>query len=121
MPQIGTDDESRRQATQTYFENLLTLQAVFNQNDTERLNAIRVISRDIHEKKECYTLRNLAVNGEDLAVAGIPRGVEIGKKLEEMLDAVMRDPAKNDKSLVTSWWWDSVTLPVKFLLSEPVK
>ena len=85
-----------RHMSQEYFENLLLLQSITNPHDGERLAAICREARDIQAKGECYTLRDLSVNGEDLACAGIPPGRAIGEKLEELLDAVMRDPALND-------------------------
>ena len=93
MPQA--DNKCHRKTAQAYFENLLDLQKIINPHDDGRLEAIRRESRDIQASGECYTLRDLLVNGDDLAAAGVPRGKEIGEKLEEMLDAVMRDPAMN--------------------------
>ena len=84
-----------RQMPHDYFENLLILKSIFYPNDISKLKAIRDEALDIQVSGECYTMRDLLVNGEDLAAAGIPRGKEIGDKLEEILDAVMRDPSKN--------------------------
>jgi len=95
MPQVHNDYTCHRQASQAYFENLLTLQSILNPNDADRIETVRSESQDIQTKGECYTLRDLSVNGEDLAAVGVPRGKEIGMKLEEILDEVMRDPAKN--------------------------
>ena len=85
-----------RQMPQERFENLLTLKSIINPSKTELFAAIRRESQDIQAKKECYTLRDLSVNGEDLAAAGILRGKDIGDKLEELLDAVMRNPELNE-------------------------
>jgi len=85
-----------RHMPQAHFENLLTLQSIVKPYDAKRLDAIRRESRDIQEKGECYTLKDLSVNGADLAEVGIPPGKAIGDKLEELLDAVMQDPALND-------------------------
>ncbi|MCL2571441.1 MAG: CCA tRNA nucleotidyltransferase [Defluviitaleaceae bacterium] len=84
-----------RHMPQAHFENLLTLQSIVKPYDAKRLDAMRRESRDIQEKGECYTLKDLSVNGIDLAEVGIPPGKAIGDKLEELLDAVMRDPALN--------------------------
>jgi len=100
MPQVNGNEECPRQAPLVYFENLLTLQGVLAPDDAERLEAVRQESRDIQASKECYTLRDLAINGEDLAAASVPQGKAIGDKLEELLDVVMRDPAKNCKTLL---------------------
>ena len=94
MPQASVD-ECPRQVPQTYFENLLTLQSIFNPHDAKRLETIKHESRDIQSSGECYTLRDLMVKGDDLVKLGIPRGKAIGDKLEEILDEVMQDPTQN--------------------------
>jgi len=94
MPQANYNEDPRK-ATQIYFENLLILQSIVNPNDAKRIELIKHESRDIQASKECYTLRDLSINGKDLAAAGIPQGRAIGEKLEELLDVVMRDPMQN--------------------------
>ena len=76
-------------------ENLLTLKSIINPQDSEQLAAVRNEIWDIHAKNECYTLRDLSVDGKDLVAAAIPTGKAIGDKLDELLDAVMRDPQLN--------------------------
>jgi tRNA nucleotidyltransferase (CCA-adding enzyme) len=75
------------------FQKLLTLKEIIN---GEAVSRIREEARDI-EKNECYTLSGLAVNGDDLAAAGIPEGRITGETLARLLDEVMRDPSKNTK------------------------
>lgn len=83
-----------------YFDKLLTLQSVCADSETEstRLTAIRALANDIVACGECFSLPQLAVNGDDLALLGLPRGKEIGDTLHRLLDAVMREPALNNKS-----------------------
>jgi len=82
------------------FENLLLIQALFYPENTDKLSAIRHEAKDIIEKRECFTLADLSVTGSDLIDAGILPGKAVGDKLEELLDAVMRDHELN-KSLHT--------------------
>ena len=96
LRQISRAPFEKNHEIQVRFEKLLTLQALVRPYDADRIATIRCEAQDILTKGECYTLRNLSVNGEDLAAAGIPRGKAIGDKLEELLDAVMRDPMLND-------------------------
>jgi len=76
------------------FEKLLILKEVLHDAD---MSLIRTEARDIIVKNECFTLRDLAVNGDDLASAGIPKGKIMGETLARLLDEVMRDPLKNTK------------------------
>ena len=76
------------------FEKLLTLKEI---TQNESFAHVRDEARDILQKNECFLLRDLAVNGDDLARAGVPRGKIMGETLARLLDAVMRDPSLNSK------------------------
>jgi len=80
-----------------HFVKLLELKNVIGleTNPAPEIQKIREEVADILEKKECFTLRELAVNGDDLAAVGIPQGKEMGAALEKLLDAVMHDPSLN--------------------------
>jgi tRNA nucleotidyltransferase (CCA-adding enzyme) len=49
----------------------------------------------------------LALSGDDLRVAGVPAGPEMGRLLEKMLEAVLEDPGRNTRetlqALVNTW------------------
>lgn len=62
-----------------------------------KLVTLRCLARDITAKNECFSLKDLAVNGRDLIAAGIASGPELGKLLAALLDAVLEDPSKNTK------------------------
>jgi len=46
---------------------------------------------------KALTLKDLAVGGEDLAAAGIPKGPRMGIILNELLETVLNDPAMNER------------------------
>lgn len=52
--------------------------------------------KEIEKNKECYSLKELKINGKDLKNLGY-KGKEIGVKLNEILDIVMKNPNINDK------------------------
>jgi len=58
---------------------------------------IRRIMSEIESKKECFSLKSLEVNGDDLIAIGVPKGKEIGALLERLLSAVMDGEAPNDR------------------------
>lgn len=60
--------------------------------EAERLLDV-VLSRDA-----CFTLRQLAVSGDDLLALGIPQGRQIGRLLNALLDAVLSGDVKNEQS-----------------------
>ncbi|WP_102377830.1 hypothetical protein [Raoultibacter timonensis] len=52
----------------------------------------------ILEAQEAFSLKDLAVNGTDLIALGIAPGPEIGRLLEEVLEAVIDERVPNEKS-----------------------
>lgn len=58
---------------------------------------IAALIDDIIQAEECFSLRSLAVNGNDLAALGIPRGPQMGDVLRFLLDAVIAEDLPNDR------------------------
>ncbi|NSB15571.1 CCA tRNA nucleotidyltransferase [Clostridium beijerinckii] len=55
------------------------------------------ILNEIIDKDECFTLKNLKINGGDLLSLGFNKGKEIGEILNYLLDIVIEDPKSNEK------------------------
>lgn len=65
----------------------------------ERLNAVRDMAQEILSSGECYSLKTLAVTGEDLKDIGLS-GEEIGTVLNRALDQVIRGAWENDREAI---------------------
>ena len=66
----------------------------------EKLQNIREMEmcyQDILEKKECVSLKDLAVSGSDLIDDGMQPGKEIGMVLNKLLEMVIENPNLNTK------------------------
>lgn len=64
----------------------------------KNLQAVGRIYQEILEKKQCVSLKTLAVNGKDLMdEAGYVPGKELGTILQELLQLVIEEPELNDK------------------------
>lgn len=61
------------------------------------LNAVSVEMTSILEEKQCYSLKDLAVNGRDLAELGMCEGRQMGDSLNFLLDKVIDGEIENDK------------------------
>lgn len=61
------------------------------------VNQYEQIYQDIMEKKQCLSLKSLAVTGSDLIAAGMKPGKEIGEMLHYLLDEVIEHPDYNRK------------------------
>ena len=55
---------------------------------------------NIIENNECYSLQQLAVNGDDLIEHGIQQGKEVGNVLNSLLRRVFIDNNRNDRELL---------------------
>ena len=61
------------------------------------LSDFEPLLREAEKEDFPRSIKELAVNGSDLISAGFKAGQEIGDLLEELFDAVLRDPSFNDK------------------------
>ena len=59
---------------------------------------IRRIMADITARNECFSKRQLALNGDDLIALGIPRGKRIGQILDAALEEVTAGNIENEKN-----------------------
>ena len=61
------------------------------------LDEILRISDEIIDRRQCFSLNDLAVNGRDLIAAGVPEGKRIGELLDMLLEMVTDESVENDK------------------------
>lgn len=69
----------------------------------ERLALLENYYREIMEKKECVSMKMLAVSGKDLILEGREPGRELGLILQQLLDYVLEDPARNTKETLLKY------------------
>ncbi len=63
----------------------------------EKLKRAEAVYEEVIRKKDCVSLRTLAVTGKDLMDAGMEPGKKIGEVLDRLLEIVLEDPEKNTK------------------------
>ncbi|RBP65932.1 tRNA nucleotidyltransferase (CCA-adding enzyme) [Alkalibaculum bacchi] len=71
-----------------------------NSKDDKELGKISTINYLIDEiiaSKSCYSIKGLAINGQDLIKAGIPQGKLIGEILQKILEEVIEEKVDNNK------------------------
>ncbi len=64
----------------------------------QKYKNIKEIIKSVIEKDECFSLRQLKINGNDLISLGIPKGKRVGKALSFLLDKVIEDECENEKN-----------------------
>ena len=62
-----------------------------------KLLEIKEKLNNILQERQCFSLKDLAINGRDLTELGLAQGKEIGKILNELLEMVMENPELNTK------------------------
>ena len=93
-----------------YFPNVLEIkradmlaQSYYQREEKEqKLAAISQLYEEIIEKKECVSLKTLALSGSDLISLGVAQGKEIGQILSFLLKDVLDEPSHNTKEYLTS-------------------
>jgi tRNA nucleotidyltransferase (CCA-adding enzyme) len=68
----------------------------------KELELLAQIYKQVKEDGECFTLKDLAVTGQDLIALGIKPGPRLGEQLGQLLDIVLEDPEKNEKEKLLS-------------------
>lgn len=74
----------------------------FCSKHVQELEEIKTIAQDLISKNECLSLKDLAINGNDLKSIGI-QGKNIGDTLNILLDNVLKDTLKNDKNSLINY------------------
>ena len=52
---------------------------------------------EVLRQEDCFSLRDLAVNGRDLIAAGVPQGPQVGEILSRLLEEVMDERLPNER------------------------
>lgn len=74
-----------------------------NADTLKNLEVLDIMESNIDVVKannECFTLKNLAINGHDLIGLGVKDGKLIGRTLNYLLDVVLAEPEKNVKDIL---------------------
>lgn len=64
----------------------------------EKLNLACKTYKEILADKDCFTLKQLKINGNDIKNIGVSEGIKIGKILKILLGLVIEDKIENEKS-----------------------
>ncbi|MGE4455193.1 MAG: CCA tRNA nucleotidyltransferase [Sphaerochaeta sp.] len=71
--------------------------AIHGRADIRLIEELKARIQKILDAEDALCIKDLAVNGNDLMNLGIPKGKQIGKTLEYLLETVLDDPQQNTK------------------------
>ncbi len=61
------------------------------------LDQLKATARTVIAQGQCFSLKDLAVGGQEVLAAGVPAGPAVGKALQELLDQVIAGTLPNEK------------------------
>lgn len=83
------------------------------QERLEKLKHVEETLIEVLEEDNCFTTKDLDLNGNDLIEAGVPKGKKIGILLNMLLNAVIEENVQNSKK-------DLIQLAMRILHSEDI-
>lgn len=69
----------------------------YEKSRIDKVNKIELLLDEVKRDNECFSLKDLAINGDDLIQLGYKPGKELGNVLRKLLDEVIDGNAINDK------------------------
>ncbi len=95
---INPDKQSVKQKLNelSYEEVLLLLdyQALLGEDNKVQRNLVL----EVEQNGECYSLKQLNINGDEIVLNGVPKGGKVGEILRILLDNVISGRVENEKS-----------------------
>ncbi len=95
MNRIGVDDFPLY--LEVRYADTMAQSTLHREEKLKLIDDVNKLYREILEKQEPVTIKDLAVNGKDLIGAGVAPGKQLGAALKAMLDDVLNDPEHNSK------------------------
>lgn len=69
----------------------------------EKYTGVREIAEQIIAEEQCFTLKDLAINGTDILSAGVPEGREVGLILNKLLEQVIDGEIQNNREVLMNY------------------
>ncbi len=69
----------------------------------ERRNAVLELAWDIIRQNQCFAMKDLMINGNDVMALGVPEGRRVGEILHAALDAVIDGEVPNEREVLLSF------------------
>jgi tRNA nucleotidyltransferase (CCA-adding enzyme) len=90
-------EEQFRRLLEVRYADIFAQNAMRMSQRLAYIDRIRERLEEVLASDQCFKLKDLAINGNDLMKLGMPQGKEIGHTLNLLLDMVMNGDIENDK------------------------
>lgn len=90
-------EEQFRRLLEVRKADILGQKPNFEQSRIGKVNTIEQILEEVLQEDECFSLKDLAVNGKDLMDIGYKSGRQLGAALQGLLDCVIGEEVNNNK------------------------
>ena len=90
-------EEQFRRLLRIRIADIRAQNGAFEKERIQKITNIQMLLYDVLQENECFTLKDLAINGKDLMECGIPQGKLIGEILNTLLISVIDGEIKNEK------------------------
>lgn len=90
-------EEQFRRLLEVRKADILGQKPDFEQSRIDKVNNIEQILEEVLQEDECFSLKDLAVNGKDLMDIGYKSGRQLGAALQGLLDCVIGEEVNNNK------------------------
>lgn len=69
------------------------------------LEEMKAKAEEIVAQGQCFSLKDLAVNGRDVIATGVAPGPEVGRILNELLEQVINEEFPNERKILLKLLW----------------
>ena len=91
-------EEQLRQLLKVKHADAMAQSDKYRQDKLDKLSIISFLIDEIIAQQQCFSLKDLAVNGRDLIAAGVPEGIKIGIILNHLMEMVIDEQVDNEKN-----------------------
>ena len=91
-------EEQFRRLLRIRIADIKAQNGTFEKERIQKITDIQMLLDDVLQEKECFTLKELAINGKDLIQCGVPEGKKIGIILNTLLTMVIDGEISNDRN-----------------------
>jgi len=89
-------EERYRQLLQVKIADVMAQAYELREKRRSNIENIMYELDEVIAQQQCFSLKDLAVNGRDLIAIGVPEGIEVGRILNQLLDLVINETVEND-------------------------